>query len=545
MSNGTKRSFVLAILDGWGYSTRTVGNPMAQAQTPTVKAIMKEFPTSLLQASGLAVGMVWGETGNSEVGHLNLGGGRIVEQYYSRINRAIKNQTFYTNPALVNAFSYAAQNHSNVHIVGLLTTNTVHAAFNHIIALAFMSAQYGSVQTYFHLFLDGRDSGLQEGLEMLKKLTEEINKASSCKVATIIGRDLAMDRDNNWDRIQKAHELLTKAIGESTSDLFTTIQNHYKNSATDSNMPPIVSQTSGFTGLHDKDSMIFFNFREDSMRQLVNSFADTEFNKFPRTNIAGLYIATMTRFLENPHISVAIPPPVIKNSISEVVSSQGLKQLHIAETDKYAHVTYFFNGLHNEPFAGEDDIFIESVKNIEEHPQMSSAEIADKTIEALENSTHDFIVINFANADLLAHTGNYNATVKGIEAVDVALDRIIAKVLEKNHLMIVTADHGNAEKLTYTGNGEAETKHDDSPVFLTLIANEFRKQKSPAQINEELTDINGILPDVAPTILQLMGIPQPVEMTGMSLMTELMGDSYIQTAPQPPTEPAPLYATAD
>lgn len=517
MANG-KRTFVLAVLDGWGYSNRTVGNPMYQAQTPTFRTLISEFPLSLLQASGLAVGMVWGETGNSEVGHLNLGAGRIVEQYYSRINRAIKNQTFITNPALVGAFNYARDNHSNVHIAGLLTTNTVHAAFNHLVALINMAAQYNPTPVFLHLFLDGRDSGLQEGIEMIKKLGEEITKAGCGKIATIIGRDLAMDRDNNWDRVQKAHDLIIRATGEVSDDILLTIGNYYRKGNTDSNMPPIVSKSSGFKGLNDKDAMIFFNFREDSMRQLLTSFVDPEFSIFPRATVNGLYISTMTQYLENQNINVAISPPIVKNNIAEVLSLNGKTQLHIAETDKYAHVTYFFNGLNNKAFNGETDVFIDSVKNIEQNPQMSSAEIADKVIDALEMAVYDFIVLNLANADLLAHTGNYDATVKGIEAVDTALNKIIKKVLEKNHIMAITADHGNAESLIYRQSGEAETKHDDSPVPFILIANEYHTQKSEERIKVELTEINGILPDVAPTILQLINIPQPMEMSGQSLL---------------------------
>ncbi|MGD0977031.1 MAG: 2,3-bisphosphoglycerate-independent phosphoglycerate mutase [Minisyncoccia bacterium] len=522
MADGKKRTMVLAILDGWGYSDRKVGNPIKQANTPTLNQITYEYPLTLLQASGLAVGMAWGECGNSEVGHLNLGAGRIVEQYYSRINRSIKDQTFYTNPALLGAFNYAKEKNSSVHLVGLLTTGTVHAAFNHLLALLYMASQFNPMTTYLHLYLDGRDSGLQEGADMILKLNDEIAKIGAGRIATLIGRDFAMDRDNNWDKTRKATELITKATGEKSDDFLATIQNYYQQGINDSGMPAIVSSQSGFTGLQNNDALIFFNFREDSMRQTLASFADPKFSLFPRKEISGLNIATMTLYLDGLDVSVAIPPPMIKNGLAEVLSANSLKQMHIAETDKYAHVTYFFNGLQNAAYPGETDIFVESVKNLEAQPEMSSAEIATKVTEALELNVYDFIVLNFANADLLAHTGNYEATVRGVEAVDAALQRIISVVLKNNFLMVITADHGNAESLIYHKSGEAETKHDDSPVQFILIGSEYRTSKDQSRIDRELSQINGILPDVAPTILELMKIEVPPEMSGQSLMTTLL-----------------------
>jgi len=512
---------ILTILDGWGYSSRTIGNPLNQANTPTLDSITVQFPMTLLQASGLAVGMTWGETGNSEVGHLNIGAGRIVEQYYSRINRTIKDQSFFSNPAFAGAFEYAKKNSSSVHIIGLLTTNTVHAAFNHLATLISMAASYNPVPVFIHLFLDGRDSGLQEGAEMLTKLNEEIAKSGCGKVAAIIGRDFAMDRDNNWDRTQKTFDLLVLAKGESTEDIIASVNKNYEQGTKDSKMPPLVSKSSGFSGIRDKDALIFFNFREDSMRQLVTAFADPEFSVFPRPNISGLYVATMTQYLENPNIAVAISPPIIKNNLAEAVSLNNKTQLHIAETDKYAHVTYFFNGLRNAAFTGETDVFIDSVKDIEKKPEMSCAEVADRVIQSLELNAYDFIVLNFANADLLAHTGNYDATVKGIEAVDAALGKIYEKVLKKNLIMAITADHGNAESMIYKKSGEAETKHDDSPVAFYLVANEFKLAAGAASSKNSLTEINGILPDVAPTILELMKISVPDEMSGKSLLQTL------------------------
>jgi len=315
MADSGKRTFVLAVLDGWGYSDKTVGNPIENANTPTMNSIVSEFPLTLLQASGLAVGMAWGEAGNSEVGHLNIGAGRIVEQYYSRVNRSIKDKSFFSNPAFAGAFKYAADNNSAVHLIGLLTSGTVHAAFNHLTTLLMMTAYFSHKETYVHLFLDGRDSGLQEGINLLTKLTEEINKIGFGKIATLIGRDFAMDRDKNWDRTRKAHELITKAVGEKSDDFMATILSYYEQGINDSAMPPIVAAQSGYNGLHDKDALIFFNFREDSMRQILESFINPEFSVFPRVNIHSLYFATMTRYLEDYGEAVAFEPPKIQNCL--------------------------------------------------------------------------------------------------------------------------------------------------------------------------------------------------------------------------------------
>lgn len=513
---------VLAILDGWGFSEKKVGNPIAEASTPNLDEIRALYPMVLLQASGPAVGMAWGEAGNSEVGHLNIGAGRIVEQYYSRINRSIKDKTFFSNPALIGAFQHAQQSKSRVHLIGLLTSGTVHAAFSNIVALVQLAAQNNFSETYLHLFLDGRDSGIQEGAELLEKFKDEIMKIGFGKIATVIGRDFAMDRDNNWFRTQKAFDLFTKAEGEPAPDLITAVKIQYQGEVHDSAMPALVSADSNFTGFTDNDALIFFNFREDSMRQILRSFIEPDFSIFPRVNLNNIYIATMTQYLENQSVAVAFNPPNIANGLAQAISTAGMTQMHIAETDKYAHVTYFFNGLREISYQGETDLFIDSVKGVEQNPEMSSSQIADKVIEALESNLYNFVVLNFANADLLAHTGNYEATVKGVAAVDSALGRVKETVLKADGTLVVTADHGNAESLVYRSSGEAETKHDDSPVFLFLVANQYQIQKDTNRLNLEKAEINGILPDVAPTLLELMNINKPEEMTGQSLLVFLL-----------------------
>lgn len=518
MANGNERPLVLAILDGWGFSQKTVGNPTKEAKTPVLDQIDRTYPKTLLQASGPAVGMEWGESGNSEVGHLTIGAGRIIEQYHSRINRSIKDGTFFTNEILAAAFAYAREYYSRVHIIGLLTSGTVHAALAHATTLIELAARNNQTDTFFHLFLDGRDSGLQEGVNLLAKLNDEIKRLGVGKIVTLIGRDFAMDRDNNWERTQRAFNLIANATGENSLDFTATLTEKYQSGINDSAIPPLVNTQMAYDGLRDNDVLIFFNFREDSMRQIFRSFSESEFSFFKRPALPKLYLVSMTQYLDNQTAGVAFPRPTIKLPLTEVVSLNGLAQIHIAETDKYAHVTYFLNGLRGDPFPGETDIFVDSAPNIEQTPAMASGEITTKTLDILENNPHNFIILNFANGDLLAHTGNYQATVGGLEAIDAALGQLQQKVLEKNGILIITADHGNAELLVYKSSGEAETKHESNPVFFYLIASEYQTTKTTERFGQESTEINGILADIAPTILALIGLPKPDEMTGQSLL---------------------------
>ncbi len=518
MATVNKKPLVLAILDGWGFGKKEVGNPIKQAKTPIIDGMAREYPMTLLQASGQAVGMTWGESGNSEVGHLSIGAGRIVEQYFSRISRSISDKTFFSNPALVGAFTYAQKNKSKIHLIGLLTSGTVHAAFALVPALLDLAVQNNCPEIYLHLFSDGKDSGLQEGVKLLESVGNEIRSRNCGKLATVIGRNFAMDRDNNWELTQKTYELIAKGAGKKSSDLLATIKNYYQQGQNDSSMPPIVAEDSGFSGIADNDSLIFFNFREDSMRQILKPFIEPAFSLFQRADLKNLYVCTMTQYLEDPAAVVAFPPPDVANGLAEVLSVSGKNQLHIAETEKYAHITYFFNGLKTKEFNGETDVFIESLKDSENNPAMKSQEIAAKVAEEINRDFYDFFVLNFANADIIAHTGNFVATVEGVEAVDKAVGLIKDAVLGKNGILIVTADHGNAEGMVYKSTGEAETRHDSSPVPFYLVAQQYQTNKTPETIARETGEVAGILADVAPTILELMGIPKPVEMTGTSLL---------------------------
>lgn len=509
------------ILDGWGYSDKKIGNPIATAKTSVIDSLRKEYPMTLLQASGPAVGMTWGEAGNSEVGHMNIGAGRIVEQYLSRINRAIADRTFFSNPGLTGAFDHARSKNSKVHIIGLLTSGTAHADFSHIPALLELAAEKQATETYLHLFLDGKDSGLQEGLDLVTKLDEQIQRIGHGKIATIIGRNFAMDRDNNWDLTKMAYDLLMGTVNDATENMYNTIQAFYEKGLIDSKIPPTVVKQSGFTGITDGDALIFFNFREDSMRQLVRPFIEMDFSFFTPKTLPDIYVCTMTRYLDNSKAVVAIPPPQLPNGLAEIISAKGKTQLHIAETEKYAHVTYFFNSLRTEPFAGETDIFIESIKNYEQNPAMKSSEITQRVVKEIKAGRSDFILMNYANPDMLAHTGNFDATVKGIEAVDAVIGEIKTAVLAAGGTLIVTADHGNAESMTYRSSGEVETRHDESPVPFFFVSTLHQTTKDESRLAQEVSETPGILADVAPTVLELMGIQQPAEMTGKSLLSVL------------------------
>ncbi len=508
---------MLTILDGWGYGKTVVGNAIKQANTPVMNAIAEHYPSTLLQASGLAVGLTWGEPGNSEVGHLNMGAGRIVEQYLSRINRAIEDKSFFQNEQLLGVLGHIQQTRGRLHLVGLLTSGTVHSAFPHIVALLDLLTAY-KMTALLHLFVDGKDSGLHEGAELLAKLQKELDHRQCGSVVSIIGRKAGMDRDNNWEMTQKAYELITRAKGEIVLSFADALKAQYANNIDDQHMPAFVAQ--GYEGIKDGDAMIFFNFREDAIRQLAKAFALPDFAQFTITTFNNFYFCTLTDYLENPNVHVAFPLARVKNSLSEVLSAQGKTQFHITETEKYAHVTYFFNGLHAEPFPNETDALIESFKDHEHNPQMRSVEIADRVLQELQKELYDVIIVNFPNSDIIAHTGNYEATLLAVEAADTAAGRLQQAILAQGGILMVTADHGNAEELTYRGTGERESKHNASPVPFYIVGAEFQDVHIKPGSNPE---IGGILGDIAPTILALLGIPQPPEMSGESLLPVLTG----------------------
>jgi len=514
------RPLVLIILDGWGYSAQKLGNAIANANTPTMDLIQSNYPAFTLQASGNSVGLSWGEPGNSEVGHLTIGAGRTIFQYSARINRAIESGDFFKNPAFLHACDHAKKYNGGLHLAGLIGSGTVHSSMEHIAALLKLAHEQAVPRIYLHLFSDGKDSGLKELPQHLHKLDEHL-KTSGASIATVIGRKDAMDRDTNWDRTKRAFDLMVSGKGTAAADLEIQIQNYYDQRLEDSSLPATVVNPSGT--IKDNDSVIFFNFREDSMRQIARSFVDPAFNDFPHVLPKNLYVSLMTQYVEGStlNLHVAFPLPEIHNGLAETFSVVGKKQLHIAETEKYAHATYFFNCLRNIPYEGEEDILLESLKNDKDNPEMRANEIADKCVEQLANDLYDFIIINFANADVLSHIGNLEVTVKGIEFVDAALAKIYQAVTAKNGIIVITADHGNAESLVYKNTGDAETKHDLNPVPLYIVASEYQHPRAPEEVAVSLSNSKGLISDVAPTILELLQMPIPAEMTGTSLVSQL------------------------
>ncbi len=513
------RPIVLIILDGWGYSKQKLGNAIASAQTPTIDLIKRNFPSLTLQASGAAVGLAWGETGNSEVGHLTIGAGRTVSQYSTRISKAIVSGDFYKNPAFLNATDHAKKHDSSLHIIGLLGSGTVHSSFEHLVALMRLIKGQGITKVYFHFFGDGKDSGLKELPAQLAKFRIQMKSIGLGTIATLIGRNYAMDRDNNWERTQQAFELLIAGKGAMATDVEASIQQYYEQGFTDTTIPATLIEPTGI--IKDNDAVIFFNFREDSMRQISRSFTDSTLTVFPRTLPKNLFVSFMTQYFENPAISlhVAFPLPEVNNGLAEVLSMNGKKQLHIAETEKYAHATYFFNCLRNTPYEGEEDVLIPSRKDHES--QMRAPEITQKFMGEAAKNFYDFTIINFANADVLSHIGNLENTIKGIESVDVALGKMYETIIAKDGILFIVADHGNAESLVHRKTGEAETRHDLNPVPLHLVAREYQRTRTEEEVIKSMDNPVGLISDIAPTILDLFKIPAPTEMTGTSLLNLL------------------------
>lgn len=508
------RPIVLTILDGWGYSPQKIGNAIATGRTPNMDFITANYPGLLLQASGKAVGLTWGETGNSEVGHLTLGAGRIIFQYLSRINKSIETGEFFNNATLLEAVEHVKKNNSKLHISGLLTSGSVHAYFNHILAFVDFAKKNNLKNVKLHLFMDAKDSGLKEGRNLLEKLIEYLNIYSEVKIATIMGRDFSMDRNNNWELTEKAYNLLVNGEGERTDSPIEKLSEYYAQGIHDNLIPPLLVDPSGT--IENNDALIFFNFREDSMRQITRTFIEPDFNLFKIKALDNLLVVAMTPYLESQNLKVIFEAPDVKNGLAEVLSLNGKKQLHIAETEKYAHATFFFNCLKTALLPGESDVFIKSTSKAEEDPEMKANEILAKVIEELDKDIYDFMVINFANADMVAHSGNLEKTIRGVETIDSCIGKLKDAVFQKNGILIITADHGNAESITSRG-GDEESRHNMSPVPFFIVVKEYERQRSEEEINNAFSGSGGIIADVAPTILEMMGIPKPEEMTGESL----------------------------
>lgn len=509
----SKKPTVLMILDGYGLNESEKGNAVAEAKTPVMDQLMKEYPFVKGNASGMAVGLPEGQMGNSEVGHLNMGAGRIVYQDLTKITKAIQDGDFFENKALLSACENVKANDSSLHLMGLVSDGGVHSHIEHIYGLLELAKRQGIEKVYVHCFLDGRDTPPASGKEYVEQLEAKMKELGVGEVATVMGRYYAMDRDNRWDRVEKAYRALVYGEGEQAASGPAGIQASYDKDTTDEFVLPTVVMKDGkpTATVKEKDSIIFFNFRPDRAREITRTFCDDEFTGFDRGERVKTTYVCFTEYdvtIENKEI--AFVKEEITNTFGEYLAAHGLKQARIAETEKYAHVTFFFNGGVEEPNEGEDRILVKSPKvaTYDLKPEMSAYEVCDKLTEAIRSGKYDVIIINFANPDMVGHTGVEAAAIKAIEAVDKCVGKAVAAIKEVDGQMFICADHGNAEQLIDDETGEPFTAHTTNPVPFILV------NADPAYRLRE----GGCLADIAPTLIQLMGMEQPKEMTGKSLL---------------------------
>ncbi|PID51703.1 MAG: phosphoglycerate mutase (2,3-diphosphoglycerate-independent) [Candidatus Moraniibacteriota bacterium] len=501
-------------------------NPLNQIDLPTFDKLDQFYPCVALQASGISVGLPWGEPGNSEVGHMTMGMGRIIYQSFPRISLSIQNGDFAQNPALVDAFKNVKEHDSALHLMGLVGDGGVHSAREHLYALIDLAQKNNVTKLYIHCFMDGRDSSPTAGTRVIKEIQEKLTQIGTGSIATLVGRHLAMDRNNNWDRIEKAYNMLVSGVGEKCTDPIAALQKSYDNNVTDEFIEPTVVTDDGTTPratIADNDSVIFFNFREDRARQLTTALSLPGFEKFPRQKKPEITFVTMVEYEKDLPVSIAFPPEELHNGLGEVVSKHNRKQLRIAETEKYAHVTYFFNGGAEEPFPGEDRVLIPSpaVDTFDQKPEMSSFELTDKIIENINKEEYDLFVINYAAPDMVAHTGNMDAAKEAAKATDTCMEKLIKAVLLKGGCLFITADHGNIEVMKNAQTGEVDTKHNTSPIPFWFVAPDNHRQKTDEDIARDKTQIRGLMSDIAPTVLDALEIRAPEEMQGESLMSQL------------------------
>jgi len=553
---------ILIILDGFGITTPSPTNAVSCAKTPFFNNLIKTFPTTLLEASGLNVGLPWGEIGNSEVGHTNIGSGVLIYQSLPRIDMAIEKGEFFNLPELVKVAENIKKKNSNLHLLGILGEGGVHGHTRHLKALLDFckkqgfSAKGGSALggknnppftppispgakqggVYLHLFLDGRDAQKDSGKIFLKDILDYCKKIKIGEVASLCGRFYAMDRNNNWDRIEKAYRAIAEgAASQTAQDPMVAIEESYKQNIFDEEFLPTVivdSANNPTATIKKEDSAIFFNFRADRARQLAEAFVLPDFSPGPRPSasgqtfqreyIKGLNFITFTEYKKDLPVKVLFPPQIIKNPLAKIISDAGLKQLHIAETEKYAHVTFFLNGQLEEKFKGEERMLVPSpaVANYDAKPEMSALEVTDKILEAIKSDKFDFIAVNYANADMIGHTGNLAATIKAVETVDACLEKVVTAAINKGGAAFIVGDHGNAEELINPQTGKTDKEHSIYPVPFIVASSKHQGQVLQELPGNDLSALTpmGILADVAPTILETMGLPTAPEMTGNNLL---------------------------
>ena len=509
----SKKPTVLMILDGYGLNDRCEANAVCEAKTPIMDQLMAQCPFVKGNASGMAVGLPEGQMGNSEVGHLNMGAGRIVYQELTRITKEIQDGDFFKNEALLKAVKNAKENNSALHLFGLLSDGGVHSHNTHLYGLLELAKREGLEKVFVHCFLDGRDTSTTGGKEYIKELNDKMKELGVGQVATVVGRYYAMDRDNRWDRVEKAYNAMTKGEGILAECPVCAVKASYEAEKTDEFVEPTVIVKDGkpVGTVQDKDSVIFFNFRPDRAREITRAFCDDNFEGFAREKRLDLTYVCFTEYdVTIPNKEVAFHKVSIENTFGEFLAAHNMKQARIAETEKYAHVTFFFNGGVEEPNEGEDRILVKSPKvaTYDLKPEMSAYEVCDKLTSAIRSKEYDVIIINFANPDMVGHTGVEAAAIKAVEAVDECVGKAVDALKEVDGQMFICADHGNAEQLRDYETGEVFTAHTTNPVPFILV------NADPAYGLRE----GGCLADIAPTLIELMGMEQPKEMTGKSLL---------------------------
>lgn len=507
-----KKVTMLMILDGFGVNENKEANAIALANTPNLDRIFKQNPSTTIKTSGLDVGLPDGQMGNSEVGHTNIGAGRIVYQELTRITKSIEDGDFFSIPELIGAIENCKKHHSKLHIMGLLSDGGVHSHVRHLYAILELAKRNGFEDVYVHCFMDGRDTPPASGESYITELENKMAEKGVGQIASITGRFYAMDRDKRWERVQKAYDALVNGIGEKSASATKAIEDSYQKEIFDEFVVPTLicnTENEPIATISENDSVIFFNFRPDRAREITRSLVDDEFTGFERTKFP-LYYACFTNYDETiKNVQIVFKKDEIKNTFGEIVSNRGLTQLRIAETEKYAHVTFFFNGGEEKQYQGEDRILVPSpkVETYDMQPEMSAIEVTDKVVEAIESKKYDTIILNYANPDMVGHTGILEAAVKAIETIDECVQRVVEAIEKTEGVILITADHGNSEQMIDYSTGEPHTAHTTNVVPLVLVGKQ-------AKLKE------GRLADLTPTMLKLMGIEKPAEMTGESLIIE-------------------------
>lgn len=497
-------------MDGFGINPSTYGNAIAAAKKPNLDRLMQANPTTKIGASGLEVGLPDGQMGNSEVGHTNIGAGRVVYQELTRITKSIQDGEFFENPALKIAMQNCADSGTALHLMGLLSDGGVHSHNTHLYALVEMAKRYGLKKVFVHCFMDGRDVPPTSGAGFVQELQKKLEQIGTGKIATVEGRYYAMDRDNRWERVTKAYDAIVNGEGVFNADPVAAVEDSYRNEVTDEFIVPVVCDKGA--AVSKGDSVVFFNFRPDRAREISRTLVDPDFSGFARKKgFFPLTYVCMTQYdVTMPNVQVAFGPESLVHTFGEYVSEKGLKQLRIAETEKYAHVTFFFNGGVEKPFDGEDRVLVPSPKvaTYDLQPEMSAVEVTDKVVERIDSGKYDTIILNYANCDMVGHTGIFEAAVKAVETVDTCVGRVADAIARQNGVLLITADHGNADQMKEP-DGSPFTAHTTNKVPFVVAGYDCR-----------LRPEGGKLADIAPTMLEIMGLPIPPEMTGVSLIAK-------------------------